>query len=84
VRRAARWREQPATDAQKALIRARWKVPAVQGWGDGMGDQRAKIDGMKKGEAANILTRLRHGAQVRRRSDRCLPSAEGSSMTGEI
>jgi hypothetical protein len=46
-------------------VRARWKVPAVEAFGDGLGDKRARITEMKKGEAANILTRLRHGAQVR-------------------
>jgi ATP-dependent helicase IRC3 len=67
LRRTAAWRMQPATDAQKALIRTRWKVPNAENAHpfDGSDDKREKISNMKKGEAANILTRLRHGAQVR-------------------
>jgi ATP-dependent helicase IRC3 len=67
LRRTAAWRMQPATDAQKALIRTRWKVPNAENAHpfDGSDDKREKISSMKKGEAANILTRLRHGAQVR-------------------
>ncbi|KAF9822124.1 hypothetical protein IEO21_00118 [Rhodonia placenta] len=54
LRRSAKWRREPATDSQKAWIHTRWKKPA----------QEQKIATMTKGEASNIISRLKHGAQV--------------------
>lgn len=69
--RAARWRKQPASDAQKEFIKKRWKVvgdlvsPEVVGDSKNS-DSASQIAKMTKGEAGNIITRLKHGAQVRR------------------
>ncbi|KAI0932110.1 hypothetical protein AcW1_000677 [Taiwanofungus camphoratus] len=62
--RVARWRHEPATDNQKKFIEKRYKssntvsppakMKATQ-W----------IQNMTKGDAANIITRLKHGAQTR-------------------
>lgn len=66
--RTARWRWEPASDSQKQFILKRWKARKVIAAADGEGKSRlATEDGLKdlrKGEAANIITRLKHGAQV--------------------
>lgn len=66
--RTAKWRWEIATDSQKQFIQKRWKARKVLASADGQGKTlRATEDGlqaMKKGEAANIITRLKHGAQV--------------------
>ncbi|KZT30598.1 P-loop containing nucleoside triphosphate hydrolase protein [Neolentinus lepideus HHB14362 ss-1] len=69
LRRNAAWRSQPATASQKEFIRKRWssrKIISVQEVVDvtKMEERERKIDRMTKGEAANIITRLKHGAQV--------------------
>ena len=66
--RTARWRWEPATASQKTMIMKRWKDRKVVGAADGR--RRAVLateEGLKsmtKGEAANIITRLKYGAQV--------------------
>ncbi|OAX44240.1 P-loop containing nucleoside triphosphate hydrolase protein [Rhizopogon vinicolor AM-OR11-026] len=57
--RTAKWRKAPATDSQKAVIHKRRIKRAL--------DQNAAaetLQNMTKGEAANIITRLKHGAQA--------------------
>lgn len=62
--RSARWRQTPATESQKQLLSKRWlKHDAFQD--PTANDAKTKrIASMTKGEVANILTRLKHGAQV--------------------
>jgi ATP-dependent helicase IRC3 len=69
--RSAKWRKQPASDSQKAFISKRWSTRTQSYyWGDGEEGSKAKITTeeriakMTKGEAANIITRLKHGAQA--------------------
>jgi len=59
LRRNARWRQAPATESQKAFIRKRRGKRAM--------DQASVAEAtekLTKGEAANIITRLKHGAQA--------------------
>ncbi|EPQ60619.1 P-loop containing nucleoside triphosphate hydrolase protein [Gloeophyllum trabeum ATCC 11539] len=68
--RSAAWRRHPATDTQKEFIRKRWgsrKITSLQDFGDGskVEEYDQRIAKLTKGEAANIITRLKHGAQVR-------------------
>ncbi|GLB36102.1 putative type III restriction enzyme, res subunit [Lyophyllum shimeji] len=61
--RSAKWRKAPASAEQRELIMKRW----VRQRGD-LGKQSSKSEEIKrvtKGEAANIITRLKHGAQTR-------------------
>lgn len=60
---------QPASEYQKAVISKRWRVrTTVPDDADDRGREALdKLNRMTKGEAANIITRLKHGAQVRRR-----------------
>ncbi|KAF8140306.1 P-loop containing nucleoside triphosphate hydrolase protein [Boletus edulis] len=57
--RSARWRQAPATENQKTFINRRRGKRAMD---------RASIteatEGLTKGQAANIITRLKHGAQA--------------------
>ncbi|KAF8905532.1 P-loop containing nucleoside triphosphate hydrolase protein [Gymnopilus junonius] len=58
--RSAEWRTKPASDAQKKVILKRWvKSPLSEE------EKLLKVEAMNKGNAATIITRLRHGAQVR-------------------
>ncbi|KAF7793340.1 hypothetical protein EIP86_004452 [Pleurotus ostreatoroseus] len=66
--RTAKWRHQPATDNQKSFIRKRWlkrKTSAADF--DDAEEQKKLTDIAKltKGDAANIISRLKHGAQSR-------------------
>ncbi|KAI0801180.1 P-loop containing nucleoside triphosphate hydrolase protein [Fomes fomentarius] len=67
--RTAKWRWAPASAPQKQFILKRWKARKVLATAVGQGKSLvATEDGlsrMKKGEAANIITRLKHGAQSR-------------------
>jgi ATP-dependent helicase IRC3 len=59
--RTAKWRKAPASSNQKEFIAKRWGLAKAE-----MDvDSHLKIDQLTKGEAANIITRLKHGAQVR-------------------
>ncbi|RDB28788.1 putative mitochondrial ATP-dependent helicase irc3 [Hypsizygus marmoreus] len=60
--RTARWRRSPATDGQKQLITRRWLKGGMDIDQD---SQIEKISKMTKGEAANIIIRLKHGAKSR-------------------
>ncbi|KAH9858111.1 P-loop containing nucleoside triphosphate hydrolase protein [Lenzites betulinus] len=69
LRRTAKWRWEPATEAQKQFVSKRWKARKVLSSAD---DHTRKVlssdkdlKALKKGEAANIITRLKHGAQAR-------------------
>ena len=57
--RSAAWRRQPATDGQKSFILKRWTKKLA----DSRTTQQ-EVDNLTRGEAANIITRLKHGAQV--------------------
>lgn len=59
--RTARWRRTPATDSQKKFVGARWfkRTKATE---DGNPPDLSKLT---KGEAANIISRIKHGAVVR-------------------
>lgn len=62
--RSARWRREPASDNQKKFIATRWsKAPKAFGSPDETSQERVK--NLSKGEAANIISRLKHGAMVR-------------------
>jgi len=64
--RSARWRQTPASEGQKAIITKRWgktRIGSVE-----MPTEEArlqKIESLSKGEAADIITRIKHGAQMR-------------------
>jgi ATP-dependent helicase IRC3 len=59
--RNASWRQKAASDAQKTLVSKRWSKIHP-----GMEDERRTemLENLTKGEAADIITRLRHGSQV--------------------
>ncbi|KAF8640629.1 hypothetical protein AX17_000289 [Amanita inopinata Kibby_2008] len=64
--RSAGWRKQPASDGQKQLIAKRWGNRSSMYRGIGWEEEKMqKIQNLTKGQAANILTRLKHGAQAR-------------------
>ncbi|TFK57061.1 P-loop containing nucleoside triphosphate hydrolase protein [Heliocybe sulcata] len=67
--RSAPWRRELATSHQKAFIRRRWRPPKVisleETDGAKIEKQELRLRNLKKGEAANIITRLKHGAQKR-------------------
>ncbi|KAK7468850.1 putative ATP-dependent helicase IRC3 [Stygiomarasmius scandens] len=54
--RSARWRRSPATPQQIKFVAKRWSKRM---------DNPDQLDNLTKGEAANIITRLKHGAQAR-------------------
>ena len=64
--RRAKWRQQPATESQKFLVESRWhKAPKyVQGEKAHDAARGLRIQRLTKGEAANIITRIKHGAMV--------------------
>ena len=62
LRRYAKWRKEPATPAQKAFLSKR--LPSKFGASAIEGASNDKLDRLNKGDAANILTRLKHGAGV--------------------
>lgn len=60
--RNAHWRKTPATDSQKIIVAKRYNLSA-QDIGLDVADSRASlISKMTKGQAADIITRLKHGA----------------------
>ncbi|KAF8898798.1 P-loop containing nucleoside triphosphate hydrolase protein [Infundibulicybe gibba] len=61
ILRSAAWRKLPASDQQKQLIAKRWSKRNL----DNPSERAAIIAQLKKGDAANIITRLKHGAQAR-------------------
>lgn len=66
--RNANWRWEPASDNQKKFILKAWKGRKVTTTSDGQGRAipatEEELRTMKKGEAANVITRLKHGALV--------------------
>lgn len=64
--RRAKWRRQPATESQKTFVKSRWnKAPKyVQGQAVDDTARSLRIEKLTKGEAANIITRIKHGALV--------------------
>jgi len=60
--RTARWRSDPATDPQKKIITSRWQKSKLQNMNQE--DIENKIKSLTKGEAADIITRWKHGTQV--------------------
>jgi len=59
--RSAKWRKSPASEGQRQLIMKRWLKQGPTNQVSTLED----IEQMTKGEAANIITRLKHGAQTR-------------------
>ncbi|KAI0651935.1 P-loop containing nucleoside triphosphate hydrolase protein [Trametes meyenii] len=66
--RTAKWRWEPATDAQKQFLMKRWKARTVFNLEDASRKAPAASEkdlrSLRKGEAANMITRLKHGAQA--------------------
>ena len=62
--RSARWRKTLATEKQKALVSKRWLKRETLNDAAPENERLAKLANMTKGEAANIIVRLKHGAQV--------------------
>ena len=58
--RSAEWRSKLASDAQKKYILKRWAKSHMS-----EEEKEERLTTLTKGNAANIITRLRHGAQVR-------------------
>ncbi|KAH9982668.1 P-loop containing nucleoside triphosphate hydrolase protein [Lactifluus volemus] len=69
LRRRAKWRQGPASPAQKLVVAKRWgyvhkSVKVLQEAGDGT-EFPEKLRNLTKGDAAYIITRLKHGSQRR-------------------
>ncbi|KAF7347873.1 DEAD-box family helicase [Mycena venus] len=62
--RSARWRKAPASEQQKNLVTKRWGKRRFDSDADAE-SKAEKIATLTKGEAADIITRLKHGAQAR-------------------
>ncbi|KAJ3563441.1 hypothetical protein NP233_g8939 [Leucocoprinus birnbaumii] len=62
--RTARWRSDPATDAQKKFVRSKWKGTQAQNI-MAKENLEKRIGSMTKGMACNIITRLKHGFKKR-------------------
>ena len=64
--RRAKWRQQPATESQKTFVESRWKKAPkyAQGGTTHDGARSLRIRRLTKGEAANIIARIKHGAMV--------------------
>lgn len=60
LHRSAQWRRTPATDSQKAIITKRFQASAV----NGLSGKSFDASSLTKGQAADIITRLKHGAQA--------------------
>ncbi|KAI0032731.1 P-loop containing nucleoside triphosphate hydrolase protein [Vararia minispora EC-137] len=64
--RSAKWRRDPATSSQKAWVAKRWGMNFDK-LENGKADDLTfpeRITKLTKGEAANIITRIKHGAMV--------------------
>ena len=64
--RSAKWRKEPATESQKSLVESRWNKAPKYVQGEMMNDpaRTRRIERLTKGEAANIIARIKHGAMV--------------------
>ena len=60
--RQARWRKYPASEAQQNFISKRYQKQRDKN--DAENQDLRDFSELTKGEAANIITRLKHGAQV--------------------
>jgi len=63
--RSARWRKTAATEKQKALVGKHLSKRNKLGNPLSEDERSTKLATMTKGEAANIIIRLKHGAQSR-------------------
>jgi len=61
ILRTARWRREPASATQKAFVLKRWEKRLAAE----TDSQKQNLARLTKGEAANMITRLKHGAQAR-------------------
>ena len=59
--RNAPWRQKPASPAQVTLVSKRWSKLHP---GKEEEEKTRMLNALTKGKAADIITRLRHGAQV--------------------
>ena len=66
------WRRQPATESQKTFVESRWKKAPKYAQSGTVHDtaRSLRIQRLTKGEAANIIARIKHGAMV------CIPFDE--------
>lgn len=62
--RSAKWRKEPATAAQKALVAIRYRSHVEENQGTNGKPNSFAPEDLTKGQAANMITRLKHGAQV--------------------
>lgn len=58
--RAASWRQKPASEAQRKMVAKLWEKRSDMP----QSVRSAKLSALTKGEAANIITRVKHGAAV--------------------
>ncbi|KLO17062.1 P-loop containing nucleoside triphosphate hydrolase protein [Schizopora paradoxa] len=56
--RSAKWRKQPASDNQKSFLEKKFKSRALST------GEIFNMDNLSKGQAADMITRLKHGAHV--------------------
>ncbi|EJD55046.1 P-loop containing nucleoside triphosphate hydrolase protein [Auricularia subglabra TFB-10046 SS5] len=66
--RSARWRREPASDSQKKFVAQRWglhKAEAILAPTPDQEQQEQRLATLTKGEAGDIISRLKHGAAVR-------------------
>ncbi|KAF9650534.1 P-loop containing nucleoside triphosphate hydrolase protein [Thelephora ganbajun] len=65
--RRAKWRKQPATENQKTFVASRWNKAPKYAQGETTHDaaHSLRIQKLTKGEAANVITRIKHGAMSR-------------------
>jgi ATP-dependent helicase IRC3 len=75
--RSARWRKTAATEKQKALVGKHLSKRNKLGNPLSEDERLTRLATMTKGEAANIIIRLKHGAQVGSQS---LPFLSASVM----
>ncbi|KAJ7492668.1 P-loop containing nucleoside triphosphate hydrolase protein [Mycena latifolia] len=62
--RSARWRMAPASDQQKKFVEKRWGKRKLEADPEAE-SKAARLATLTKGEAANMISRLKHGAQAR-------------------
>ena len=64
--RRAKWRQQPATENQKSFVESRWNKAPRYAQGGVIDDaaRSLRIQRLTRGDAANIITRIKHGAMV--------------------
>jgi len=81
--RTARWRMAPATEQQKKLVAKRWGKRQFDS--DLETENKAqRIAKLTKGEAANIISRLKHGAQARYDKKVKIAARTAHNLTKEV